>query len=179
MRLSRAAGALALLAGLASNLASARAEVVAAQPAGFEVVEHVHIAAPPQRVWDAIGKVGAWWSSSHTFSQDAANLSLKLEPGECFCEHWPDGAVRHMIVVAAMPPRLLRLEGALGPLGGLGVVGHLTFALAPEAQGTDLKLTYDVGGWSKDGLDSLAAPVDQVLGLQMQRLSSYVTTGKP
>jgi uncharacterized protein YndB with AHSA1/START domain len=177
--LSHAAGALALLAGLASSLASARAEVVAAQPGGFEVVEHVHIVAPPARVWVAMGQVGSWWSSTHTYSQNAANLSLKTELGACFCERWAGGAVGHMIVVAVMPERMLRLDGGLGPLGGLGVVGHLTFVLKPEPQGTDLTLTYDVGGWTKDGLDRLAGPVDQVLGLQVQRLSSYVTTGKP
>jgi hypothetical protein len=80
--------------------------------------------------------------------------------------------------MAVMPGHMLRLDGALGPLGGLGVVGHLTFGLTPEAQGTDLTLTYNVGGWSKDGLDRLAGPVDQVLGLEMDRLSSYVATGK-
>ncbi|HEY1927177.1 MAG TPA: SRPBCC family protein [Caulobacteraceae bacterium] len=176
--LQSAIGALALLAGVASG-AGARAEVVAAQPGGFEVVEHAHIAAAPARVWAAIGQVGAWWSPTHTYSQSAANLSLSLEPGGCFCERWAAGAVRHMIVVAVFPEKMLRLDGALGPLGGLGVVGHLTFVLKPEPQGTDLTLTYDVGGWTKDGLDRLAGPVDQVLGLQMQRLSSYVTTGKP
>ena len=179
MRISLGAGALALLASLASGGGPAQAEVVAAQPAGFEVVEHAHIPAPPERVWAAIAQVGSWWSPTHTYSQDAANLSLKLEPGGCFCERWPGGAVRHMTVVAAMPPHLLRLDGALGPLGGLGVTGHLTFALAPEAQGTDLKVTYDVGGWSRDGLDRVAGPVDQVLGTQVERLARYVATGKP
>jgi uncharacterized protein YndB with AHSA1/START domain len=180
MSLLRAAGgAFALLAALASTTGVAHAEVVAAQPGGFEVVEHAHIAAPPQRVWDAIGKVGAWWTSVHTYSQDASNLSLSLEPGGCFCERWAGGAVRHMTVVAVMSQRLLRLDGALGPLGALAVTGRLTFDLKPVADGTDLKLTYVVGGWSADGLQSLAAPVDQVLGLQTERLSRYVATGKP
>ena len=158
---------------------TASAAVVAAQAGGFEVVEHVHIAAPPAKVWTAIGQVGSWWSSEHTYSQSAANLSLKTELGGCFCERWSGGAFGHAIVVAVMPERMLRLDGALGPLGSLGVVGHLTFALKPEAQGTDLKLTYDVGGWSKDGLDKMAAPVDQVLDQQVDRLSRYVTAGKP
>ncbi|MBV8683905.1 MAG: SRPBCC family protein [Caulobacteraceae bacterium] len=169
----------AAVLALLSLGSAASAEVIAAQPAGFEVVEHVHIASSPAKVWIAIGQVASWWSSSHTYSQDAANLSLHTDLGDCFCERWNGGAVGHMIVVASLPTRMLRLEGALGPLGGLGVAGHLTFDLKPEGQGTDLKLTYDVGGWSKDGLDKMAAPVDQVLGEQMDRLSRYVTTGKP
>jgi uncharacterized protein YndB with AHSA1/START domain len=175
--LQSAAGALVVLGSVASG--AARAEVVAAQPGGFEVVQHAHIAASPTRVWAAIGEVGSWWSSTHTYSQNAANLSLKTELGACFCERSAGGAVTHMIVVAVFPEKMLRLDGALGPLGGLGVVGHLTFVLKPEPQGTDLTLTYDVGGWTKDGLDHMAGPVDQVLGLQMQRLSSYAATGKP
>ena len=173
-----AAGALALLAGVASS-AAASAEVVAAQPGGFEVLEHTDIAASPAQVWAAIGQVGAWWTSTHTYSQNAANLSLKTELGGCFCERWAGGAVGHGIVVAVLPEKMLRLDGALGPLGGMGVVGHLTFELAPAGGGTGLTVTYDVGGWSKDGLDRLAPAVDKVLELQVQRLMRYVVTGKP
>ena len=179
MRPLTGGGMLAFLAALASTGSVAHAEVAAAQPGGFEVVERAHISAPPQRVWDAIGKVDAWWTSAHTYSQDASNLSLNPEPGGCFCERWQGGAVRHATVVAAMPGRLLRLDGALGPLGGLAVTGRLTFDLTPSAGGTDLKLIYAVGGWSPDGLQSLATPVDHVLGLQVARLSRYVATGKP
>jgi uncharacterized protein YndB with AHSA1/START domain len=176
--MSRSLRCIVLLAAGAAG-APACAEVVAAQPGGFEVVEHVHVAAPPSKVWTAIGQIGSWWTPSHTYSQNAANLSLKTELGGCFCERWSGGEVSHMIVVAVMPERMLRLDGALGPLGGLGVVGHLTFDLKPQSQGTDLTLTYDLGGWSKDGLDKLAAPVDGVLGQEVDRLSRFVTTGNP
>lgn len=173
------AGALALLAGLAFCAAPAAAEVIAAQPSGFEVREHAQIAAPPDRVWAALAKVGSWWSPTHTYSHDAANLSLTPEAGGCFCERWAAGSVRHMTVIAAEPARLLRLEGALGPLGQMGVTGHLTFTLTPDAQGTSLDVVYDVGGWAKGGLEALAAPVDQVLGEQVQRLARVAAGGTP
>ena len=47
-------------------------------------------------------------------------------------------------------------------------------------QGTDVVLTYDFGGYAKGGLaETLAAPVDKVLGEQVARLKKYVETGKP
>lgn len=155
-------------------LSPACAEVIAAQPAGFEVQEHVHLAASPEQVWQALGQIGSWWLKDHSYSHDAHNLSIGLNAGDCFCERWSGGTVRHMVVVMALPGKVLRLEGALGPLGGLGVAGHLSFQLKPAGTGTDLTVTYDVGGWAKDGLGSLAAPVDTVLAAQVDSLSRYV-----
>ena len=52
--------------------------------------------------------------------------------------------------------------------------------LKDAAGKTDLVLTYDVGGYAKGGLaETLAAPVDKVLGEQVARLKKYVETGKP
>ena len=47
---------------------AARAEVVDANAAGFQVKQTVEIAAPADKVWAAIGQVGGWWSSQHTWS---------------------------------------------------------------------------------------------------------------
>ena len=159
--------------------AAARAEVLAAQPGGFEVRERAHVAAPPDKVWAALGRPAAWWSPDHTFSGDARNLSLEVRAGGCLCERWSGGDVRHMSVVAVFTGSVLRLEGALGPLGGMGLQGHLTYALKPADGGTDLVVDYAVGGWSKEGLDQMAAPVDQVLGLLTTRLARYAATGAP
>jgi len=157
-----------------------RAEVVDAQAAGFEVRESVQIAAPPDRVYAALSQIGHWWDSRHTFSGDANHLSLEPVVGGCFCEALPDGgSAAHMRVVMAMPGKALRLEGGLGPLQGLGATGHLTWTLKPKGGGTELTQTYDVGGYAKGGLTSLAAPVDRVLGEQEMRLKDWVETGKP
>ena len=161
------------------GLCPSHAEVVAAQPTGFEVQEHLHLAASPDQVWQALGQIGSWWLKAHTYSGDAHNLSIGLNAGDCFCERWNGGTVRHMVVVMALPGKMLRLEGALGPLGGLGVSGHLSFQLKPAGGGTDLIVTYDVGGWTKDGLGSLAAPVDMVLGAQVDSFARYVETRRP
>jgi uncharacterized protein YndB with AHSA1/START domain len=169
----------AVFAGVMAMAPAARSEVVDAQTGGFTVRESVTIAAPPTRVWDALAHVGGWWDPSHTYSGDAANLSIVLRPGGLWQETLPDGGgVRHMVVLAK-PAHLLRLEGALGPLQALGVAGHLTFALEPSGGATTVTQTYDVGGHAPGGLDKLAAPVDRVLTEQLDRLKRYVETGSP
>jgi uncharacterized protein YndB with AHSA1/START domain len=158
----------------------AAAAVVDAQPSGFEVRETAQIAAPPERVYAAIGEVGRWWMSQHTYSGDAKNLTLDLHVGGCFCERLPDGgATGHMVVDMVQPNRLVRLAGALGPLAATGGAGHLAIRLAPKNGGTALDLTYDFGGYAKGGMAQWAAPVDGVLGEQVARLKRYVETGKP
>ena len=62
----------------------ALAEVKSATPNGFEVASIVTIAAPADRVYSALGEVGHWWSSSHTFSRDAANLASRCAPAAAF-----------------------------------------------------------------------------------------------
>ncbi len=157
-----------------------RAEVVDAQANGFEVRQTIEIAAPAGRVWDALGRVGAWWNPVHSYSQDARNLSLELKLGGCFCETLPGGgAARHMSVINVQPGRLVRLEGALGPLQAMGVTGHLTWALAEKSGHTTLTQTYDVGGYVAGGADKLAGPVDGVLGEQLTRLKRYMEGGAP
>ena len=82
----------------------AAAEVKSTTPNGFEVVSIVTIAAPADRVYSALGEVGHWWDPSHTFSHDAANLSIELRAGGCFCERLKGGgSVQHMQVVYAAP----------------------------------------------------------------------------
>jgi uncharacterized protein YndB with AHSA1/START domain len=148
-----------------------------AAPNGFSVVETVHIAGTPDKVYAELIQPAHWWSSQHTFSQSAANLTLDAKAGGCWCEALPDGSVQHLVVVLARPGKKLVMRGALGPLQGLGVDGALTVELKPAGAGTDLTATYNVGGYLKDGLTSWAGPVDSVLGEQFSRLKTDVETG--
>lgn len=171
-------------AGLvAAVLASgpAHAVVVDSSPVGFEVQETAEIAAPAAKVWAALGQIGAWWDSQHSWSHDARNLSLELKLGGCLCEKLDGGAggAGHMIVIFADPDRTAILSGTLGPLIYSGAAGHLIWSLAEKDGKTTLTQSYYVGGYFKGGLDQLAGPVDGVLGEQMNRLKSYVETGKP
>jgi uncharacterized protein YndB with AHSA1/START domain len=156
------------------------AEVKSAAPNGFEVVSTATISAPADRVYAALGEVGRWWSPTHTFSRDAANLSLELRAGGCFCERLKDGgSVQHLLVVYAAPGEGLRLRGALGPLQTEGVDGTLSWMLKPAEGGTSVTQSYVVGGYIRSGMEQWAPRVDRVLDEQLQRLKSFVEGKSP
>jgi uncharacterized protein YndB with AHSA1/START domain len=169
---------LIVAAALALTIA-ARAEVVDAQPNGFEIKRTAVLNAPADKVYAALAQPSQWWNKDHTWSGSAANLSLAPMAGGCFCEKLPNGgSVMHMTVVYAQPGQGLRLFGALGPLQMSGASGHLGWTLAEKDGRTTLTQTYDVGGYMIGGLDKIAPVVDQVLGEQFDRLKIYVETGK-
>lgn len=157
----------------------AQADVADSSANGFTVKLALTIQAPPQEVYARlVHGVGDWWSSAHTFSNDAHNLSIDDKPMGCFCEKLPGGGgVRHMEVVNADPGKRLVLSGALGPLQSMAATGSLTVQLAPEGSGTKLMVVYAVSGYLPAGMNTWAAPVDAVLTEQFTRLKSLVETG--
>ncbi len=170
--------------GLALALAAFAAPAVAAVngvgDSGFSVTESAHIAAPPSQVYAALIQPGRWWSPLHTFSHDAANLTLDAKAGGCWCETLPDGgSVRHATVVFAVPGRLLRLDGAMGPMQAMALAGVTTWTLKPSNGGTDITFDYGVGGYLPGGFAGLSSVVDRVFGEQVGRLKAYVETGRP
>jgi uncharacterized protein YndB with AHSA1/START domain len=179
MELNRVAVFAAALALLASP---ARAEVVSASPSAFVVRTEAVTQASPEQAWRALGQIGNWWNSAHTYSGDSGNLSLAMRAGGCFCERWARGqSVEHGRVVLAMERegvRTLRFIGALGPLQEIGVTGVMTFVIAPDPGGAKITMSYRVAGDAALGLDALAPPVDGVLTEQFARLVGYSNTGE-
>ena len=177
----RSFGKLLAILACVGGVASAHADVVETTSSGFLVRQEATIDAPPDKVYRALaGEVGRWWNPEHTYSGDAANLSIDARPGGCFCEKLPDGGgVEHLTVAYVAPNKTLRLRGALGPLQGHGLEGSLTWGLAPAGGATKLVLTYSVGGYMQGGFDKMAPAVSFVLAEQVGRLKSYVETGSP
>jgi len=174
------AAAVALILVLAFSMAPMVAAVPESSPAGFMVIHERAIPASPETVFAALARVGDWWHPDHTYTGSAGNLSLDLRGDGCFCEKLPDrGRVRHMTVVYAEPGVRLRMSGGLGPLQSLAVAGSMTWDLEAAEGATRLRLTYKVAGWDPDGLESWAGPVDQVLGMQVDRLKQLIETGDP
>ncbi|MDX1644046.1 MAG: ATPase [Thermoanaerobaculia bacterium] len=170
----------AAVLAIAAAPATATAEVVDAAAGGFTVRTVLDVGAPPDEVYSALTEnVGSWWDPAHTYSGDAARLSIDARPGGCFCERLDAGGVQHMEVVFASHGVRLRLEGGLGPLQAEAVTGHLSWDLEATESGARLTLTYKVVGYAPGGLEAWAAPVDSVLSQAATRLVRFVETGKP
>lgn len=137
--------------------------------------------AKPDEVYNRlVSDVASWWDPVHTFSGDSTRLSIDDNPGGCFCETPGEGGgVSHLTIVYSAPGKMLRMSGGLGPLQALGVIGSLTVNLEEGGEGTMLEVSYRVGGYLKEGLDSWAQPVDGVLRGQFERLKRFIETGSP
>ncbi len=175
---NRAIAFATLFAALAA--APARAEVVEVSETGFTVKEAVTVSVPPEKAYAAFVAVGKWWDSAHTYSGDAANLSIDPRPQGCFCERLADGGgVRHLTVVFASPGKRLSLEGGLGPLQSMGVTGIMSLTFAPVEKGTSVTLRYVVGGHNAGGFQEISAGVEAVLRAQLDRYRAYADPVRP
>jgi hypothetical protein len=173
---------LAIALQIAMSPNAAKAEIVSAGPAGFALR---HVADTPNAtapaVWAALTDIGKWWDPAHTFSGDSRNLTLEPIVRGCLCEKLSLYAgVEHARVVYAQPAKMLRLSGALGPLQEFAVTGSMTWQIEPAGGGSRITLTYNVGGYADRPLADWAPIVDEVIGVQLQRLARYiVTNGNP
>lgn len=158
------------------------AEVAHAGENGFTLRNTAMLSVPPAKAYAAMLEVGRWWSSDHTYSGDAANLSIEAKPGGCWCERLPSGGgVQHMTVVLLMPGKQARLAGGLGPLQSMGAAGSMDWKFEAADKGTKVELVYAVGGYAgaAAGFKDIAPGVDSVLKAQFERYKRYAETGKP
>ena len=159
---------------------AASAEVVDSSANGFTSRNVEMIAAHPSRVYTAaVEHVARWWNPAHSYSRNAANLSLDPRPGGCLCERLPNGGVVHLSVVYIAAPQEIRFAGGLGPLQRAGVAGSMIWKLTESAGATQFEWTYAVGGYMPGGLAAIAPAVDGVLADQLRRLKRFVETGRP
>lgn len=164
---------------LALLAAPAGAETSQVSATGFVSSLREEVRATPDAVWQAIVQLPRWWSDAHTWSGRAANMSVDLQAGGCWCERWGEGqSVQHGQVVLVQPGRVLRLNAQLGPLQELAAHGVLTIVISTQDGKTALRLSYRVAGSADAGLDKLAPAVDQVLGAQFRRLKLLAETGR-
>lgn len=171
--------AIATMALVASPI---RAEVVSSSESGFVSRNTVQVPASAQHVWLTLIAPSGWWSGEHTYSGDAANLSLDPRAAGCFCEKIPvrksaagnlvAGSAEHMRVIYADAGKVLRLSGALGPLQSEAVNGTLTITLTPTNGGTEVLWEYIVGGYMRYKAAEIGPLVDKVLREQLNRLAA-------
>ena len=179
-------GSIAVL-GFAGLLMSqpAGAEVVKADDGGFITRDIAVVEAPPKQVWLTLISPSRWWNSAHTWSGDAANLTIKPQAGGCFCERIPEdpdpdkitleGSVEHMRVIHSFPEKALRMQGGLGPLQSEAASGVLTVALAEtETGGTSIVWEYVVGGYMRYDVPVISKAVDGVMTQQLDGLAGLL-----
>ncbi len=155
----------AVAAGLLLPLGAA-AEVKQASPDGFLLEHRFAITANPTVAWEVLVHPERYWPDGHTWSGRAANMSLTPEAGGCFCERWSQGSAEHGRVIMAVPGKLLRFRGSLGPFQDMAVTGVMTVALTPAESGTEAVVTYRVNGTPSQRLGEMAPAVDSVVRQQ-------------
>ena len=103
---ARALGLAAMVAvSITAPAGLAAAATSGVSPSGFLVTLRQEVKASPQRIYEALGEVDPWWSSQHTWSGSAANLSLATQASACFCERWEGNSVEHgRVIYAARAP---------------------------------------------------------------------------
>lgn len=164
----------------------AMADVVDEEGSAFVTRETRVVEATPREAWMALISPAGWWSDDHTWSGDAANMTLTPQAGGCFCERIPEveteetvgleGSVQHMVVVYAAPDKALRLRGALGPLQSEAVTGVLTVAFEEVEQGTSITFEYVVSGYMRYEVPTISKAVDGVMTAQLDGLAALLGT---
>jgi len=174
------------IAGVVTAAATpAAAEVAASSDAGFVSHNEAEVPVPPANVWASMLRPGDWWNGEHSYSGDAANMTMEPVAGGCFCEAIPAangvpaGQVEHMRVVYVDPRvRTLRLSGGLGPLQAEALTGTLTMTVQPSGTGSKIAWDYVVGGFARMSLKELAPVVDGVVGEQLSRLALLLRSSR-
>ena len=174
----------ALFAALSSP---ASAEVKTVTDAGFNIVHIAEVAAEPDVIWKRLIAPQTYWNKAHSWSGSAEGFYIDAQANGCFCELFKEkgadgktkttGSVEHMRVIFAQPGKVLRMQGALGPLQSEAVLGTLTVAIEPlkGGGGSKLSFSYVVGGYMRYKTAEIAPAVDKVLGEQFKSLISPYT----
>ena len=153
----------------------ASADVEHSDADGFSLVINADSPSDVDTLWQRIVHPELWWNSSHTWSGDAANMSLDARAGGCWCEVVSSGgSVAHGTVVAFEPARgRVMMRAELGPLQAMAVNGWLEWRVAARADGgSHVRWRYTVRGQGIDANGALAAGVNAVLIEQIGRLAA-------
>ena len=154
----------------------ASAVVVGASSHGFELRHTLDLPIPPAHALAAFGQVGSWWEKGHTYSGNAARLSLELRPGGCWCERLVGGGgVEHMRIAMYRPGQQIVLTGGLGPLLFEGTSGVMDVRATKTKTGSQLVINYRVAGFARANGTEMAVAVDGVLRTQTERLRAFAS----
>jgi hypothetical protein len=123
----------------------AAAEVKNQTGAGFISGHSAEVQAKPEDIWKRLISPKDWWSPAHSWFGKAEGFYIDAQAGGCFCEIAQEkgangqiktsASVEHMRVIFADPGKVLRMQGALGPMQSEAMLGTLTVAIEPLKNG--------------------------------------------
>jgi len=148
----------------------ANTDVVAAS-SGHYILRHEAVSSlAPDALWNRLVHPASWWSPVHSYSGDAANLSLDPRAGGLWKEEWDGGSVAHGTVLYVKPGEQLRLAAPFGPLQSMAVNVVWTITITPEGTGSKVVFDEVANGSAASKLDKIAGAVDGVKGEAINRL---------
>lgn len=150
--------------------APAAAEVVSRTPDSFTLRYAAGAGVAPRDIPASLEALPQWWDGAHSYTGSAANLSLDLSEGGCWCEKLADGTdFDHGRTVSVAADRIV-FHAPFGPMRG-------------KATRAELVVTWPGGipTWTMTvegpGIGSLADPVDGVMGAGYQRWRTWHERG--
>ncbi|MEJ6789337.1 hypothetical protein BrevBR_07270 [Brevundimonas sp. BR2-1] len=160
---------------LVLSAAPATAEVVARTADSFTLRYAVGAEVAPEDIGPSLTDLPKWWDSAHTYSGSAANLSLDLTPGGCWCEKLADGTeFDHGRTVSVAPDGFV-FSAPFGPLRGKTTKAELTVTWPGANRGWTPTWTMVVEG---PGTGAMADGVDAVMGAGYQRWLHYLESAE-
>ena len=179
-RLLSRLGCAGFVLALAVWATGVRADIVPSAPGLSEFSFQLRVTPNAASDYLAATHPEKWWSGVHSYSGDAANMTLEAIAGGCWCEKLPaGGSVQHMRVLAAIPGTLLRLSGGLGPLQAQPVTGVMSWSFKDDPKGgSTIDFKYRLSG-STDLPADWPKAVNGVLSGQLQRLQNLLNKGAP
>jgi hypothetical protein len=172
---------LPILVGFAATN-PAYAEVKSQTDLGFVSGHTAEVSAKPADIWKRLLAPKDWWSPAHSWSGKVDGFYIDAQAGGCFCELIQEkgadgktvqrGSVEHMRVIFVDKEKVLRMQGALGPLQSEAVLGTFTVAMEALKDGTGTKLSfnYSVGGYTRFPMAKMATAIDAVIAEQFASL---------
>ena len=149
----------------------AQGEVISSGPDHYTLKQEAESPLPLDELWERLIEPAKWWHPDHTYSGDANNLVLDLEPGGTWSEAWDENFVVHGRIMLVKNKEELRLDAPFGPLQERAVTVVWTISLMEtEVGGTYVRFEERASGSQTSDLDALAPAVDYVKSEAIQRL---------
>lgn len=165
----------ALVLGIAGALAlaatTAQAEVVERSANRFVLRYAVPVDATAHDIRMALVDLPVWWDSAHTYSGDAANLSLDLSPGGCWCERLANGSDFDHARTVLVDEDGARFAAPFGPLRGHTERADLAVSWPLVSGYRQLTWDFVIEG---EGIGAMADGVDAVMAAGFARFVAHL-----